>query len=62
MTRFREEYYESRSYKAFISRGKKGAPSHSAIDTRESRKKYFEKSLAQRKAIYKAQAKRLDGF
>ena len=66
MSRFREEYYETRAYKAAqktaAAVGKAGAPGAATADQRASRKEYFEKSLEQRKAITKAQAARLRGF
>jgi len=63
MTRFREEVYAARWYKAFARRERdsKSAP---AVDPWASRAQYLQKPLSVRKAIAKAQKAqgRLDGF
>ena len=61
MSRFREEYYATRSYKAFVRRA--GNPKAAAeADERARRAKYFKKSLSVRKAIDQATQARLSGF
>ena len=55
MTRFREEYYETRAYKAATARRKAGERSLVAFNERESREEHFKKPPAVRQAILKAQ-------
>jgi len=62
MSRFREEQYESRAYKAFIARGKVNPGRDLAGNARESRAKYFKNSPEARKAINKATQARLNGI
>ena len=57
MSRFLEEVYDTRSYRASVARRKAGAPGASQVDERASRKEYFQNSPQVRKAIRKAQAK-----
>ena len=61
MSRFLEEQYASRSYKAFIRRkGRSGSDLEG--DAAARRAQYFSQPLSVRKAIHKASQARLDGF
>jgi len=68
MTRFREEVYAARWYKALVRR-ERNQKAAVADEWREIRAQYFQKSLAQRAGITRSQRKasktqgsRLDGF
>jgi len=62
MARFREEYYEKRSYKARLARGRKSPQSAAEADRAASRAEYLKKPPSVRKAIHKAAQERLNGF
>ena len=65
MTRFREEVYNARWYRALVKRTAKGAAQALAFTggevAKERRTAYFEKKGRQ-KATYVATWRRLDGF
>ncbi len=62
MTRFREEWYATRRYKALARRNASPCLPVEKVET-AARALYFQKPRAVRKAIDKAQAqKRLSGF
>ncbi len=61
MTRYREEVYETRAFKAALARGEVNSQFTVSGDAGASRAQYFKKTPAARRAINKAQA-RLNGF
>ena len=61
MSRFREEWYATRRYKA-LTRRKDRTEIIAEGDSRARRSQYLSQSLPVRKAIHKAQTARLDGF
>ncbi len=61
MTRFREEHYATKAFKAEVSRRRRGEALALEGDERPCRSQYFKNSPEARKAIHKAQ-KRLNGF
>ena len=62
MTRFREEYYATKAYKAEIARRARGPASAVEADRRARWAQYSKKSSQVRKKIYKAAQARLSGF
>ena len=62
MTRFREEVYAKRSYKAEVARRRRRTESPDEAYARARRAEYLKNTPAARAAIRKAQAARLDGF
>ena len=62
MTRFREEVYAKKAYKAEVSRRRKGTESAVEADRRASRVQYLKKPSSVRKAIYKVEQAKLNGF
>jgi len=55
MSRFREEHYESKAYKAAVSRRRKTPEVAVEAERRASRAQYFKNSLKARQAIARAQ-------
>ncbi len=61
MTRFREDWYATRTYKA-LAAGATHKSDTLAADIRARRAQYFQKSLQGRKAIKKALQARMNGI
>jgi len=64
MSRFREEHYATKAWKAAFTPGGTRKKPDLEADERTRRSEYFKKPLAVRKAIYKAQKAqgRMNGF
>jgi len=62
MSRFREEHYATKAWKAAFTLGGKRKEDPVEADRGASRAEYLKKPSSVRKAIHKAEAARLNGF